>query len=678
MNIKERISTELEKPDFPNLDFLYSPQVLQISEEVLDELLEKERQEFQQKLETPDTDITFELFDDFSELSYFFGILEHYQWVNNDDEIRGIIERFEPKYIDFWNEIAYSKRYYDMVKYCLENTQLDSEQKRILEMTLEEYEVRWIDLPKQEQDTLKQINKRISELSQKFGNQLLDSQKQFSYSITDEQKIIEMPEDDKQVARKKAQEKSQDWYLFDASGNAYISIMKYCWDPEVRKYFYEARLSFATEQERDNNQVIIDILKQRQTKATILWFGNYAELSLHFKMAETPQQILDLFWDISQKAKYKAEQELTEIREYFWLETLQAWDLAYYARKLKKEKYALDDTELKKYFEFESVLQGMFETVQRLYWLDIQPIQIPNDASSTPSQEDYFSDIQTYQVFDRDGKFLSYFFTDYFYRPLKRHGAWANILRAKFKNKKKIVLNVANFQKWADGKTLLTLSDVETMFHEFGHATHEMMSSSPHSELSGFHVEWDFVELPSQLLENWARHPDGLALFAKHVESGEDIPQEMVQTLQELEKFWTGTMIVKQNEYAMMDMMFHTQEDIESPEKLTEIIKQTYASSSVFPQPNIYSPHTSFSHIFNGGYAAGYYSYMWAELLEKEVWRAFVDSGNVFSPEVAQKLYDTILSAGTIKKAPELFRDFMGRDVQIDAFLQEKWLADVA
>lgn len=210
------------------------------------------------------------------------------------------------------------------------------------------------------------------------------------------------------------------------------------------------------------------------------------------------------------------------------------------------------------------------------------------------------------------------------------------------------------------------------MFHEFGHATHEMMSVSPYSELSGFHVEWDFVELPSQLLENWCRHREGLALFARHIDSGEEIPQKMLQTLETLETFGTGNMIVKQNEYAMIDMLLHSSEVPKNQQDLDAKIYKIHSQNAIFPRPEVYSPHTSFSHIFDGGYAAGYYSYMWAEIIEKEVWRTFLTSGDIFSPEVSQKLHDTILSQGTRKDATELFIDFMGRDVDIEAFLKEK------
>ena len=678
MDLKAKILKELKNPDFPDLRFLYSPEVLAIAEDLLQDLLKEEREDFQKKLKIPDEDISFESFEDFSLVDYFFGLLEHYQGVNNDETIRKIIENFEPKLIDFSNEVAYSKRYYEMLKYCSEKCSLDREQKRIIEKSVEVYEVRGIALWNEDQDILKQINKDLSELGQKFGNNVLDSQKKFEYIIDDASILSEMPEDDKEVALKRAEEKKKKWFLFDASQWSYMAIMKYCSDSSVRKHFYEARNLYATEDECSNKAVILKILKLRDKKAKLLGFKNYAEFSLHFKMAESPNQVIELFGEISEKARPKAQAELDEIREYCNLQELHSWDLSYYARKLREEKYALDEKELKKYFQFEKVLAGMFGIIQKLYWIEMKEL-VANEASPSSKGEkiqewgSFLDDIQVYEV-SRNWEFLSYFFTDFFYRPLKRQWAWANILRERFQKNKKIVLNVWNFQKWADGTTLLTLSDVETMFHEFGHATHEMLSRSEHSELSGFHVEWDFVELPSQLLENWCRHREGIKLFAEHVTTWEMLPEDMLQKLENLDTFGSGQFVLKQNEYAMMDMMLHTWNIPQSEKELDSLVHKNYQKNSLFPLGEIYNPHTSFSHIFDGGYAAGYYSYMWAEIIEKEVWKAFKDSGDIFSPKVSKKFHDLILSQGTKKKAPELFRDFFNRDVEIDAFLEEKGL----
>jgi len=468
--MKQQILEALKNPNFPDLKFLYSPDALLQAPEILEELLEQEKADFIAKLEIPDIEITFETFQDFSLLDYYFGLLEHYQGVHSDDVIRKIIEDFEPKYIDFGNEIAYSKRYYDMLKICINNFDLDAEQTRILTKSIEAFEVRGIALDKEKQSELKGISKKLSELSQKFSNNVVDSKKEFEYIIRDESSISQMPEDDKQAAKDRAQKDKVEWYLFDSSQGAYMSIMKYCSDSSVRKHFYEFRHKVATSGEHDNTPLILEILELRNRKAELLGFKNYGELSLKFKMAESPEQIIELFSDISQKARPKSQAELDEISEYFKLDELNIWDLSYYANILRKEKYELDDRELKKYFDFEAVLKWMFEIVNRLYGIEMKKL----DTKS------YHDDVEIYEV-SRNGEFLSYFFTDYFYNELKRPGAWANIVRETFQENKKITLNVCNFQKSENRPTLLTLSDVETMFHEFGHATHEMLSRSKYS-----------------------------------------------------------------------------------------------------------------------------------------------------------------------------------------------------
>lgn len=662
-NIKKQVLQELHNSNFPNLELLFSSEALKLASEILEELLDKEKSDFEKKLLTPDCEISFEIFDDTSILDYYFGLLEHYQSVHGDEIIRKIIEDFEPKYIDFWNEVAYSQRYYEMLKIFLSSWKLDNEQLKIISESIEHFEVRGIALEKGKQEELKSISKRLSEIQQTFSNNVLDSKKKFEYLITDKSIITEIPEDDRAVARKRAEKVEKKWYLFDSSQSSYMSIMKYCSDSQVRKIFYEARQSIATKGKHNNKPIILEILALRERKAEILGFKNYAELSLKFKMAESPEQIINLFSDISGKAKPKAQAELDEICEYFNINDLQNWDVSYYANKLKQEKYDFDSKKLKEYFVFENVLSAMFETIQKLYNLQFKEIHV----------NVYNEDVIVYEAY-KDWKFLSYFFTDYFYNDLKRPGAWANILREKFGENKKIVLNVCNFQKSVYGPTLLTLWDVETMFHEFGHATHEILSKSKYSDLSGFHVEWDFVELPSQLLENWCRDRRWMRLFAKHKDTWEMVPDEMLGKLEKLETFWNGQLVVWQNIYAMMDMMLHSESIPKSEEELDAFVHTNYDANALLPRWEVYSPHTSFTHIFDGWYAAGYYSYMWAEIIEKEVWRTFKDSWDIFSPEIAQKFHDTILSAGTTKKASDLFRDFFGRDVQIDAFLSEKWL----
>ncbi|MCH8518971.1 M3 family metallopeptidase [Candidatus Gracilibacteria bacterium] len=708
--IKQKIRQELKNPEFPNLKFLYSQEVLKIALEVLRELLEEEKQDFEQKIsqkyigldmqllsfevkgENSREDyeeLSFETFRDFSELDYFFSILSHYQGIHNDEQMRHIIETFEPEYIAFGNEIAYSKRYYEMMKYCYENLESSSTQHlspalscqereqtqkkiRILKYSLDVYELRGIALNEEKQSRLKEISQKLSELTQKFGNNVLDSKKEFEYIISDESIIFDMPEEDKQVARKKAEEKGRDGFLFDASHSSYSAIMKYCCNGGVRKYFYDARNKFASEGKYDNREIILEILRLRQEKAQILEKNNYAELALHFKMAESPEKVISLLDNISQKARKKAEEEIIELKKYFGLKEISLWDMSYYARKLKEEKYALDERELRKYFELTSVKNGMLEIGEKIFGVKFEKQDMGEYL--------YNQDIELYKV-TKNGVFLSYFLCDFYYNPLKRQGAWADVMRSNELQKisesepreiSKIVLNVCNFQQGTDGKTLLSYSDVETMFHEFGHALHEILSTSEYSELSGFHVEHDFVELPSQLLENWCRHEDGLRIFAKHFDSGEFMSSNMLDTLKILETFGNGFFVLKQNEYALMDMKLHSEDIPQSVGELDTKVQNLAQKLSPLPLGDKYSQHTTFTHLFDGGYAAGYYGYIWAEILEKSVWKKFLDTGSIFDRDVSIQLTDIIFRQGAQRDGKDIFFEFTQSEPSIDAFLEMK------
>lgn len=675
-NLKQKILNELEKKEIPDLKFLFSDEVLNISLALLRELLEEEKQDFEEKLKTPDEKITFDLFDDFSKLDYFWSLLNHFENVNSGDKIRQIIEDFEGEYVDFWNYIAYNKRYYDILVYTRQNIDLDEEQIRILYQSIKAYKIRWIDLEKQKQDELKEISKRLSELSQKFWNNVLDSQKEFEYNLPNDEFLKEFPFDDLDQAKKRAEEKVQIWFTFDASPSSYISIMKYCSNSEIRKVFYKAKSSFASNWDFDNRSIVLETLNLRDKQAKILGYKNHGELSLVFKMAETPEQIINLLEDITKNAKIKASKELEELRNHFNLSEINPWDTGYYFRKLKEEKYNLDDRELKKYFEFENTLKELFWVVNKLYSIEMKEI----------SWDKYDENIRYYEVY-KDSKLISYFVADYFYNQNKRSWAWADTLRAKHisvplsqpfppmeKRKKEflpIVVNVCNFTKSSEWKTLLTMLDVETMFHEFGHAIHEMLAFSKYSELTWFNVEWDFVELPSQLLENWCSDNEALKVVSKHHETWEIIPENILESLENLKTFWTWNATLRQNEFALLDMFLHTSDIPKTIEELDKKTLEISNSLNIFENEEDYKSYTSFTHIFDWWYSAWYYSYMWAEIIEADIFAEFKKNW-IFDKKTSTRFLNTILWQGSRKDASELFKDFMNREVKTDAFFERK------
>jgi len=663
MTIKQQIIKELEAYEFPNLKFLSSEEVLNIAPELLEEFLEEEKKDFEEKLKLDNSKISFSIFDEESKMNYFWSILNHFNNVASSDLLRKIIEDFEPKLVEFWNELSYSKRYFEMLEYCLENCDLDIEQTKIISDSIKWFKVRWINLSEEKQDELKQINKQLSELTTKFSNNVLDDEKQFEYFLETDEFLKELPESDLENAKNLAEKKWKKWYAFDASASSYLAIMKYCSSSKIRKYFSDIHSSFASGWKYDNRENVLKIINLKNRKSKLLGYKNYGELSLEFKMAESPKQVLGLLESLSEKAKKKALLEVEEVRGYFDLKQVNAWDMWYYSRILKKEKYNLDDKKLKQYFEFENTKKSLFDTVKKLYWIEMKQIDV---------EWKYEENIEVYEVY-KAGKLISYFMWDYFYNENKRSWAWADELRDRFKWKRSIVINNMSFVKNKGGKTLLTLWEVTTMFHEFGHAIHSMLSKSTYWDLTWFWVEWDFVELPSQIMEKWASENDTIINVAKHFETWKSLPKELLESLEKLKYFWTWNFVLGQNTYSITDMMFYSWIEFENVEDLDKKYLQKVNELSIFKKSENYKQYASFSHIFSGGYSAGYYSYMWADIIVDEIWAKFKEKW-VYNKQFASEFEEKILWAGSVKKASEMFEDLMWRWVEIDAFLKEKGL----
>jgi peptidyl-dipeptidase Dcp len=387
-------------------------------------------------------------------------------------------------------------------------------------------------------------------------------------------------------------------------------------------------------------------------------------------MAENPEQVIDLLTDLTIKANPKALLEIDEIKEYFSLTEINSWDMPYYSRILKEKKYRLDDKKLKEYFEFTSVQKWLFETVEKLYDIKMKKLD-NNDLSENGSDIKYNENIEIYEVYKWD-KFISYFMWDYFYNPNKRSWAWADEVRERFWNKKSIVINNMSFVKAENWKTLLTLWEVETMFHEFGHGIHSMLSKSKYADLTWVQVEWDFVELPSQLLENWSNNPETIINIASHYETWEKIPWELVDSLERLKYFWTWNFVLGQSIYSIMDMYFHSGVVFKDVSELDKIFLEKVNELSIFKKDKNYKMYCSFSHIFDWWYSAGYYSYTWADIIVSEILAVFKESW-MYDKETATRFEKLILWAWSVKKASDMFKDFMWREISIEAFLKEKW-----
>ena len=660
----DKIINELQKNNFPNLEFLFSAEALKSATEVLKFLLKEEKKEFEEFLLKDDKTLRFESFDDEWLLDYYWSLLNHYQNVNNSDEMRKIIDWFRPELQDFWNYVAYNENLYKKTVYCYENTELNSDQKRSLELRIKGFKDRGINLEETQKEQLKSLNKVGAELSNTFSNNIVDDEAGFEYVIEDFEVIKDLPEDVLENAKNNAKEKGKTGYLFDADPTGYVAILKFCSDRNIRKDFEKSHNSFASKWKFDNREIILNILKNKQEKSKILGYKNYAEMSLNSKMAESPKQIFELIQWISKKAKIKAEWEQEELKQYFQLEEIKSYDVWYYSRKYKEEKYNLDEKELKKYFEYENVLNYLHNFVNKFLGLELKEVKVPV----------YHDSIKVYEV-HRNGEQIAYYFLDAFYRKEKRGWAWADNLREKsnfgWNKKLPVVINCCNFLQ--SETTLLTMRDVETLFHEFGHAIHEMVSQSELSELSWFNVEWDFVELPSQLLENWVSDRESLSQLAKHYQTGDSIPDDILDRLDDLKTYMTWAAVLGQNTFALLDMHLYSEEIPESIEKLDEKTLEIVNSYALNKRDSEYKMYCAFWHIFGGGYSAGYYSYMWAEILEADVFDKIKKDG-MFDSEVWNKLIDTLIGQWTRKKAWDLFEDFMWRNVSNEAFMERKGL----
>lgn len=657
--MKTKLLDELQSNWILNFSLFQTPEALAILPDLLWKLLEQEKTDFQTLIQKNNESLTFDDFVPESQLAYLWKIINHLDAVEASEEIRAIIADFRPKYEDFVNEVAYSQPYYQKLLWASEHFEKNSDQQRWFDLTLKAFEQRGIALPAEEQEQLKNLNKQLSELGEKFQHNVVDEQSAFLLYFDDEADFQEMPEE--LLAKMKALAGEKWGLAVNADPNLLVAVSKYCSNPKIRKQVAFQREQWASEGRFDNRPLALELLKLNQEKAKILGYANAGEMFLWATMAQDPNQVFDFIKPISAKAMQKAKSEVQTLQEYFQLPDLPSYDLAYYTRKYKEEQYALNEEELKQYFEFESVLKWLHSFVFKFLGVELR--------ARAESAFWSFGHERRYEVYHQ-GELVAYYMLDAFYRKGKRPWAWADYLREKGNGQLPIVVNVCNFQKAESWPSLLYLRDVETLFHEFGHALHAMLAGSPYAELSGFNVEWDFVELPSQLMENWVSDPEALKTLAKHYQTWLPMPEKLVQTLQYLKSFMMGNWVSRQNELALLDMTLYTSPILNSVEELDQKILEIVNQYSIFPRGEEYKMYCAFLHIFGGGYEAKYYSYMWAELLEADVFQK-IKKAWIFNPEIWSAYKEKILIPWTRKPAAELFFDFMQRGPSDEALMKK-------
>jgi len=605
--------------------------------------------------------------------SIFFNV----NAAETSDEIQKIAKEIFPWLSEFKNDITLNEALFARVKsvYDIKNElKLTPEQQTLLEKQYKGFARNGANLNDTDKTELRKIDTELSKLSLQFGENVLAETNAFELHLTEESQLAGLPESVKDAAHLLATQKEKDGWIFTLDYPSYIPFMTYADDRELRKKFaISAGKKAFQNNEFNNEQIVLDIVKLRHQRANLLSYKTHAHFVLEERMAETPEKVLSFSKDLLEKAKPAAKKEFENLEEYAkkldGIDQLQKWDSAYYSEKLKKELFCLDQELLKPYFQLEHVIDGVFTIANKLY--DLQFEEVFNIDT-------YHEEVKTYNVTDTNGCFIAVFYADFHPRKGKRNGAWMTSYKPQqIKNginERPHISIVCNFTKPTETTpSLLTFNEVTTLFHEFGHALHGMLANTTYNSLSGTSVSWDFVELPSQVLENWCFEKEALELFAKHYKTGETIPMEYVKKIKESASFHEGMQTLRQLSFGLLDMSWHGSESPETIQSVKDFENEAFLETQLFPDVAENCMSTAFSHIFQGGYSAGYYSYKWAEVLDADAFEYFLEKG-IFNKEVATKFKEHVLSKGGTEKPMELYKRFRGKAPKPDALLKRAGL----
>ena len=592
------------------------------------------------------------------------------------DEMQKIAQEVSPLLSEFGNDIRLNPELFARVKAVYEQREhlnLNPEQTTLLDKKYKSFARNGANLPEDKKNQLREIDKELSKLSLQFGENVLAETHAFELHITNENDLAGLPEGTREAARSLAKSQEKEGWIFTLDHPSYIPFVTYADNRELRKKMAIAFGARAFQNnEFDNQEIVLKIAKLRFERAQILGYATHAHFVLEERMAETPEKVKSFLSDLLAKAKPAAEKEFAQLtafaKELDGIEQLEKWDGAYYSEKLKQQLFRLDDEILKPYFQLEKVLDGAFTVAQKLYGITFEEIF---------EIDKYHEDVKTYEVKDEDDQLVAIFYADFFPRKGKRNGAWMTSFKSQYIqkgiNERPHISNVCNFTKPTETKpSLLTFNEVTTLFHEFGHALHGMLANTTYPSLSGTSVYWDFVELPSQIMENWCYEPEALALFAYHYETGEMIPMELVHKIKESASFQEGMATMRQLSFGLLDMGWHGQ----NPTNITDIKTfetEQFASTQLYPDVKENAMSTAFSHIFQGGYSSGYYSYKWAEVLDADAFEYFQEKG-IFNKEVAAKFKENVLSKGGTEHPMILYKRFRGQEPKPEALLRRAGL----
>jgi peptidyl-dipeptidase Dcp len=603
-------------------------------------------------------------------------VLFHLNSSEKTSEVQQVVKDATPLLTEYRNDISLNPDLFGRVKYVWDNRgsmDLDNEDAMLLEKTYKSFSRNGANLNEAQKNRLREINKRLSDLSISFSDNVLNATNEYQLHITEQKDLAGLPDFVKEAAALTAKRAGMEGWVFTLQIPSYSPFLKYADSRALREKIFRAYASRASgESDYKNTENIYEITALRHEKARLLGYNTWAEYILEERMANSEKIVFDFLNGIKNKALPVAQREMSELYAYaksqgFEGSRLERWDQSYYTEKLMKEKFSINDEVLKPYFKLENVLQGLFDLTTELFGLSFKR----NDEI-----QGWHEDVVAYEVYDQSGKLMAIWYGDYFPRPGKRSGAWNNTLRGQWVENgvdyRPHVVNVCNFSKPTEDKpSLLTHYEVVVLFHEFGHALHDMLAEGKYTSISGTSVAWDFVELPSQWLQNYVMEPEILQRFATHYETNEPIPAELVEKIKASSTFMQGMATVRQLSLGLLDMGWHSADP--SGKKISDLEAQADLTAQFFPPMEGFSVSNTFSHIFAGGYSAGYYSYKWAEVLDADAFEYFRENGLV-NPRIAQSFRENILSKGGSEKPMDLYIKFRGREPLPDAMLRRSGL----
>lgn len=671
----------------PLLSFTDLPLFSQIKPEHIKPAVEQAiadcRAKVEQVLEASDTpshkSICMPLAEVDDRLSRIWSPVSHMNSVLNSNELREAYESCLPILSEYGTWVGQHKGLYDAyksIKNSDEFANLAQAQKKSITDALRDFELSGIGLPADEQHRYGEISKRMSELGSQFSNNVLDATMGWTKQINDEAELAGMPDSAKAAAKAAAQAKELDGWLLTLEMPSYIPVMTYCDNQELRKELYEAYVTRASDRgpnanKWDNSELIAEQLKLRHEIARLLGFATYSEKSLSTKMAENPQQVLGFLNDLAVKAKPQGEREVEELRQFAEKECgvteLNPWDIGYYSEKQKQNLFQISDEELRPYFPESKVIAGLFEVLNRVFGMRVEERE---------GVDVWHDSVRFFEIFDSKDELRGSFYLDLYAREHKRGGAWMDECRVRRVTEtgelqSPVAYLTCNFNKpVGDKPALFTHDEVVTLFHETGHGIHHMLTQIEESAVSGINgVPWDAVELPSQFLENWCWEEQALSFISGHYETGEALPKAMLDKMLAAKNFQSAMFILRQLELGLFDFTLHTEFDPEIGARVLETLAEVKSKVAVLPSLEWNRFSHSFGHIFAGGYSAGYYSYLWAEVLSADAFSRFEEEG-IFNAETGQSFLNNILEMGGSEEPMELFKRFRGREPQIDAMLR--------